>query len=218
MFRRRNFVLRILVGLLLTGCVVSVGFGDDATAVADQSSRLEALEAANEESTLNLNIVWTCIAAFMVFFMQAGFAMVETGFTRAKNAVNILMKNLMDFSVGSLAFFLVGFGLMFGDKGSGGLLGTSMFALGDTTGDSWNYTFLLFQTVFAATAATIVSGAMAERTKFTSYLVYSVFVTVLIYPIFGGWAWGSLLAENGTGWLEKFGPGFCDFAGSTVVH
>lgn len=178
----------------------------------------DTLAKVEEKLTLNLNIVWTCIAAFLVFFMQAGFAMVEAGFTRAKNAVNIIMKNLMDFSVGSIAFFVVGFALMFGDKtGNGGLFGTNMFALGGTVDDnSWNYTFLIFQTVFAATAATIVSGAMAERTKFVGYLVYSFFITLLIYPIFGGWAWGSLLDGSGSGWLE--GLGFCDFAGSTVVH
>ena len=176
------------------------------------------VEAAAEVLQTNINIVWTCIAAFLVFFMQAGFAMVETGFTRAKNAVNILMKNLMDFSVGSLAFFLIGFGLMFGE--TNGLFGTTLFGLsGVEPGTDWNWTFLIFQTVFAATAATIVSGAMAERTKFTGYLVYSVFITMLIYPIFGSWAWGGLL--DGGGWLENgpFGlPAFLDFAGSTVVH
>jgi Amt family ammonium transporter len=219
LFRRKHVALQVIVGLLLTGCVVSMGFGQDGeTAAIPPPAEQSALEAASETLTFNLNVVWTCVAAFLVFFMQAGFAMVEAGFTRAKNAVNILMKNLMDFSVGTLAFFLVGFGLMFGDKGGSGLFGQSLFALSDTTGDSWNYTFLLFQTVFAATAATIVSGAMAERTKFTGYLIYSVFVTLLIYPIFGGWAWGSLLMAEGTGWLENFGPGFCDFAGSTVVH
>jgi ammonium transporter, Amt family len=172
-----------------------------------------ALEAATEEIQANINIVWTCIAAFMVFFMQAGFAMVEAGFTRAKNAVNILMKNLMDFSVGTITFALVGFGLMFGK--SNGWFGTTLFGLGGMEpGSDWNWTFLIFQTVFAATAATIVSGAMAERTKFVSYLVYSFFITLFIYPIFGSWAWGGLL--DGGGWLEK--KGFLDFAGSTVVH
>jgi len=185
-------------------------------ALADAAGEA-ALTEAKDELTLNMNVVWTCLAAFLVFFMQAGFAMVEAGFTRAKNAVNIIMKNLMDFSVGSIAFFVVGFAIMFGDKtGNGGFLGTTMFGLGGTTGNSWNYTFLIFQTVFAATAATIVSGAMAERTKFVGYLVYSFFITLLIYPIFGGWAWGSLLEDSGSGWLE--GLGFCDFAGSTVVH
>lgn len=172
-----------------------------------------AVEAARKELQTNINIVWTCIAAFLVFFMQPGFAMVECGFTRAKNAVNILMKNLMDFSIGSVAFFLVGFGLMFGK--TNGLFGTTLFGLGGVEGVSnWNWTFLIFQTVFAATAATIVSGAMAERTKFMGYLVYSFFITLFIYPIFGSWAWGGLL--DGGGWLEKLG--FLDFAGSTVVH
>ena len=172
-----------------------------------------AIETAKQEIQTNINIVWTCIAAFLVFFMQAGFAMVETGFTRAKNAANILMKNLMDFSVGSITFFLVGFGLMFGE--TNGLFGTTLFGLSSVEpGGDWNWTFLIFQTVFAATAATIVSGAMAERTKFAGYLIYSFFITLFIYPIFGSWAWGGLL--DGGGWLENLG--FLDFAGSTVVH
>ncbi|MBT3584395.1 MAG: ammonium transporter [Halobacteriovoraceae bacterium] len=162
-----------------------------------------------------LNTVWTLLAACLVFFMQAGFAMVEVGLTRAKSSLNIIMKNLMDFSVGSITFFFVGFGLMFGK--SNGWIGTSDFMLSGVSGEDWSYTFLLFQTVFAATAATIVSGAMAERTKFVSYLVYSIFITCLIYPIFGAWAWGGLF--HGGGWLEKLSTGgFVDFAGSTVVH
>ncbi len=158
--------------------------------------------------------LWTLIAAFLVFFMQAGFAMVESGFTRAKNAVNIMMKNLMDFSIGSLGYWALGFGLMFGV--SNGLFGTTSFFLNDfaTDKDPWIFAFWMFQTVFAATAATIVSGAMAERTKFVSYLAYSVVISAIIYPVFGSWAWGSLY--KGSGWLE--GMGFIDFAGSTVVH
>ncbi|MCH7574431.1 MAG: ammonium transporter [Candidatus Marinimicrobia bacterium] len=168
-----------------------------------------------EDVQANLNVVWTILAAFLVFFMQAGFALLETGMTRAKNAVNILMKNVMDFSVGSVAYFLLGFGLMFGV--SNGFFGTTLFGLSGVTGNDWEFTFLLFQTVFAATAATIVSGAMAERTQFKSYLIYSVFVTAFIYPIFGAWAWGGLL--EGGGWLENLSTGpFTDFAGSTVVH
>jgi len=196
----------VLLALFVLAVPITAGAAEEATAAS-------AVEIAQNELQNNINIVWTCIAAFLVFFMQAGFAMVETGFTRAKNAVNILMKNLMDFSVGSIAFFLVGFGLMFGK--SNGLFGTTLFGLsGVETGEGWNWTFLIFQTVFAATAATIVSGAMAERTKFTGYLVYSFFISLLIYPIFGSWAWGGLL--DGGGWLEKLG--FLDFAGSTVVH
>jgi Amt family ammonium transporter len=182
--------------------------GDDApTALSNK----EAIGLVQDHA----NYLWTLIAAALVFFMQAGFAMVEAGFTRAKNAVNILMKNLMDFSMGSIVYWAIGFGLMFGASGTG-WFGTSGFFLSDFTpdGDPWVLAFWMFQVVFAATAATIVSGAMAERTKFTGYLLYSICVCGLIYPIFGSWAWGSLF--NGSGWLE--GLGFIDFAGSTVVH
>jgi Amt family ammonium transporter len=206
MFRFKNF--RIPVILLLIILSSAAAFADTDT---DQPKSIEQI---SEELQNNINIIWTCIAAFLVFFMQAGFAMVEAGFTRAKNAVNILMKNLMDFSIGTLAFFFVGFGLMFGL--SNGFFGTTNFMLSgtDVAGKDWNWTFLLFQTVFAGTAATIVSGAMAERTKFIGYLTYSLFICAIIYPVFGSWAWGSLL--DGGGWLEALG--FNDFAGSTVVH
>ena len=166
----------------------------------------------------NGNILWTLVAAILVMFMQAGFACVEAGFTRAKSAGNIMMKNFLDFSVGSICFFLFGFAIMFG-LDAGGLFGTSGYALGGVAeGDlSWTYTFWFFQSVFAATAATIVSGGMAERTKFSSYILVSIVVTGLIYPISGHWAWGSLwLGDDGAGWLEALG--FCDFAGSSVVH
>jgi Amt family ammonium transporter len=170
--------------------------------------------AAADAVQLNLNIVWTALAAFLVFFMQAGFAMVEAGFTRAKNACNIMMKNLMDFSVGSIMWFLIGFGLMFGG-GSSGFFGASHFAATDFAASDLNWTFWIFQCVFAGTAATIVSGAMAGRTKFTGYLCYSGVICAVIYPISGHWAWGSLFGV-GEGWLEKMS--FIDFAGSTVVH
>lgn len=165
-----------------------------------------------ESNAVALDTVWTLLAAFLVFFMQAGFAMVEAGFTRAKNAGNIIMKNLMDFAVGSLIYWIVGFAIMFGvDKA--GVIGTTGFALMDSfehLGLSIPLeAFLIFQTVFAATAATIVSGAMAERTKFISYLIYSVVISAIIYPIVGHWIWGG-------GWLAKLG--MIDFAGSTVVH
>ena len=202
----KNKAVYLMFLLMIVSCGSALG--------AEVSSEAaSAVDAVKEELQLNINIIWTCVAAFLVFFMQAGFAMVEAGFTRAKNAVNILMKNLMDFSIGSIAFFLIGFGLMFGK--TNGLFGTTLFGLsGVEPGGDWNWTFLIFQTVFAATAATIVSGAMAERTKFIGYLVYSFFITLFIYPIFGSWAWGGLL--DGGGWLEKLG--FLDFAGSTVVH
>jgi Amt family ammonium transporter len=163
----------------------------------------------------HLDYVWTLVAAALVFFMQAGFAMVESGFTRAKSAVNIMMKNLMDFSMGSLFYWALGFGLMFGTTATG-WFGTDGFFLADfkVGGDPWVLAFWMFQVVFAATAATIVSGAVAERIKFTGYLVYSMAICAFIYPVFGSWAWGSLF--HGNGWLE--GLGFIDFAGSTVVH
>jgi len=163
----------------------------------------------------NMNVLWTLIAAILVFLMQAGFALVELGLTRSKNAINIIMKNLMDFAIGSLSFFVLGFGLMFGT--TNGFFGTNEFLLSASSGNSWDYTFIIFQTVFAGTAATIVSGAMAERTRFGSYLIISFFITTFIYPIAGSWSWGSL--HHGNGFLENLGTGaFIDFAGSTVVH
>ncbi len=210
--------MRRITKVLLTASVIFM-------AVMNLSAE-EAAELVKKsdlaEITTNLNIVWTLVAAILVFWMQAGFAMVEVGFTRAKNAINIIMKNLMDFSVGSLAFFMVGFGLMFGATKSGFIGGDLFFMngiIGTGGGTEWGYTFMIFQTVFAATAATIVSGAMAERTKFTGYLAYSLIICLVIYPIFGKWAWGSLFTDAGAGWLEGLSTGgFVDFAGSTVVH
>jgi len=156
-----------------------------------------------------LDTLWILIASFLVFFMQPGFAMVETGFTRAKNAVNILMKNLVDVCIGCIVFFLVGYGFMFG-RDAGGFIGTDNFIINILNqSDTSNFAFWIFQAVFAATAATIVSGAVAERIKFKNYLIYSVFITALIYPVVGHWIWGG-------GWLSNMG--MIDFAGSTVVH
>lgn len=159
-----------------------------------------------------IDSVWVLVGSILVFWMQAGFAMVETGFTRAKNAGNIIMKNLMDFALGSIVFWIVGFGLMFG-KDIGGFTGLPGFlaqGAGLAYPDGLNkYVFLFFETVFCATAATIVSGAMAERTKFISYCIYSVVISAVIYPIAGHWIWGG-------GWLSQLG--FHDFAGSTAVH
>jgi Amt family ammonium transporter len=161
----------------------------------------------------SVDTIWVLLGAVLVFFMQAGFAMVETGFTRAKNAGNIIMKNLMDFSLGTAAFWIIGFGLMFGATASGASLpfiGVPDFLVQGDYGASYpTFAFLIFQTVFCATAATIVSGAMAERTKFISYCFYSVIISALIYPISGHWIWGG-------GWLASLG--FHDFAGSTAVH
>jgi len=153
--------------------------------------------------------IWVLITAALVFFMQAGFAMVETGLTRAKNAGNIIMKNLLDFGIGTIAYWVLGFGLMFGAS-LGGFIGTAdFFTLGDYSSTIPTYALLIFQTVFAATAATIVSGAMAERTKFVTYCIYSLIISAIIYPVSGHWIWGG-------GWLSQLG--FHDFAGSTAVH
>jgi ammonium transporter, Amt family len=197
--------------LLLLAALISVPVAMASDEIPTPMTNKEAIDLVQTHA----NYLWTLVAAALVFFMQAGFAMVEAGFTRAKNSINIMMKNLMDFSIGSIAFWAIGFGLMFGAT-STGWFGTSGFFLSDFTpgGDPWVLAFWMFQVVFAATAATIVSGAMAERTKFTGYIIYSCVVSALIYPVFGSWAWGSLL--NGSGWLEGFG--FIDFAGSTVVH
>lgn len=152
-----------------------------------------------------LDIMWILIAGILVFFMQAGFTLVESGFTRSKNTINIIMKNLMDFCIGSLGFWLIGYTLMYG-KDISTLIGSPSLFFNDAK-EMHN---LFFQTVFCATAATIVSGAIAERTKFSTYLIFSLLMTVVIYPISGHWVW------QGEGWLTKLG--FIDFAGSTVVH
>jgi Amt family ammonium transporter len=158
---------------------------------------------------ISLDTLWVLIATALVMLMQAGFAMVEIGMTRSKNAVNILMKNFVDFISGSILFWCFGYTLMFGDD-MNGFLGTGDFFLNDNSVDGITAkSSLMFQTVFAATAATIVSGAIAERTKFLTYVIVSVIITALIYPISGHWIWGD-------GWLSEMG--FHDFAGSTVVH
>ena len=159
------------------------------------------------------DVTWTLVAAFLVFFMQAGFAMVETGFTRAKNAGNIIMKNLMDFCLGTPIFWILGFGLMFGAGsfigGYHGIASEANYGNGMLPDGVPFFAFFIFQTVFCATAATIVSGAMAERTKFAAYLVYSAVISAIVYPIEAHWIWGG-------GWLSEMG--FHDFAGSTAVH
>ena len=160
----------------------------------------------------SVNTIWVLFGTALVFFMQAGFSLCEAGFTRAKNTGNILMKNLMDFCIGTPAFWLVGFGLMFG-KGSGIIGSFDPLIRGEYSQALPSgvplWAFAIFQTVFCATSATIVSGAMAERTKFSAYCIYSAAISLLIYPVYGHWIWGG-------GWLSQMG--FHDFAGSTAVH
>ena len=161
--------------------------------------------------TENVFGVWFLIGAALVFFMQCGFAMVESGFTRAKNAGNIIMKNLMDFCIGAVMFILLGYSLMFGEDYIAGLFGLpNLGLLTNYAGSSGDWSNFVFNLVFCATAATIVSGAMAERTKFSSYCIYSAVISAVVYPIEAGWIW------NSNGWLAKMG--FHDYAGSTAIH
>ena len=162
-----------------------------------------------EELAISLDTVWMLLAAMLVFFMQPGFALCEAGFTRSKNTANILMKNFVDFMFGSLLFWFVGFGFMFGSDGAGFIGAPNWGSLSFYKSELPVEGFLIFETVFCATSATIVSGAMAERTKFSMYLVYSAFISLFIYPIEGHWTWGG-------GWLSELG--FHDFAGSAIVH
>lgn len=185
---------RLAAGVLLALAAAPAGAEDYATKAAADTT-------------------WLMTAAAMVFLMQAGFAFLESGMSRSKNAVNVVMKNIMDCCVGSLLFWLVGYGLMFGLNETG-LYGTTHFMPSGEAMTAWDYSYLLFQMMFAATAATIASGAMAERTRFGGYLVGAAIITAFIYPVFGSWAWSG--AHGGKGWLQELG--FVDFAGSTVVH
>ena len=189
------------------------------TSVSEEVSNADKIA----ELSTGLNTVWMLLAAMLVFFMQPGFALVEAGFTRSKNTANILMKNLVDFMVGSILFWFIGFGLMFG---VGNVFGTPhLFDLDAMDNIIQNGLpiegFLIFQTVFCATSATIVSGAMAERTKFSMYLAYTIAISVLIYPVSGHWTWGGGWLSNAdpdSFMMSVFGYTFHDFAGSTVVH
>ncbi|WP_035258767.1 ammonium transporter [Desulfatirhabdium butyrativorans] len=204
----------LLVSLLITPALPA--FADE-TASAVQSAEAttpDPLGVATmaKDPTIALTFVWVLVCGFLVMFMQAGFAMVEAGFCRAKNATNLMAKNLMDFVIGSLVFFLIGYTIL---KGSdvGGIFGTGPIMLLGSQYDVNKYLDFFWQLVFCATAATIVSGAVAERLKFSSYLIYSLLVSLFVYPLYGHWVWGG-------GWLSKlpFGMGHLDFAGSGVVH
>lgn len=193
------------------------------TAMAQDTAEAAGSTDTVAELATGVNTVWMLLAAMLVFFMQPGFALVEAGFTRTKNTANILMKNLVDFMVGSLLFWFIGFGFMFG---VGGFVGAPHFIDLDMMNSIIDNGlpiegFLIFQTVFCATSATIVSGAMAERTKFSMYLVYTIAISVLIYPISGHWTWGGgwlMNGDEGSFMMNTFGYAFHDFAGSTVVH
>ena len=175
----------------------------------EEGEAAESVASLLERVSFGVDTAWVLLAAFLVFFMQAGFGMVEAGFIRAKNACNILTKNFVDYCTASLMFFLVGYALMFGSGNS--LLGWTGFGLSGAENPSGVsiWAFWLFQAAFCGAAATIVAGAMAERMKFSAYLMYTVVISGLVYPIIGHWIWGG-------GWLATMG--FADFAGSTVVH
>ena len=180
-------------------------------AILSSTPLVAAAETNILEVSSALNTSWVGITGVLVFLMQAGFALIESGMSRAKNSVNVIMKNYMDVCVCSVIFWALGYGLMFGANSSG-WLGESHFF--PSTLESWDWTFLFFQMMFAATTTTIASGAMAERVHFHAYLIGACIIAGVIYPIFGSWAWGS--AHSGDGWLKALG--FIDFAGSTVVH
>lgn len=169
------------------------------------STTAYAADPTVESVSASVDMMWVMFGAVLVFLMHAGFAMVETGFTRSKNALNILMKNMLTVAISSVLYFVIGFALMFGDS-SGGFIGTSGFFL---NGQSDQMSFFVFQIVFAATCATIISGAVAERMKLSSYMLLTIVMVAVIYPVVGHWIWGG-------GWLSELG--FVDFAGSTVVH
>ena len=166
------------------------------------------IEMVSEALQTNMNFLWVAICAALVFFMQAGFAMLESGMVRSKNAINVIMKNYTDMCFGALIFWAVGYGIMFGTTTDAwGLFGTDKFMM---EGEPWDYMVLMYQMMFAATAATIVSGALAERIRFGAYVLVAILITAFVYPVFGCWVW------NEGGWLNQMG--FIDFAGSSVVH
>lgn len=177
----------------------------------EENITLDSIAGSVMDLAMSIDTLWVLIASALVFFMQAGFALVEAGFTRQKNTVNIMTKNIIDFSLGSLLFWFIGFGLMFGSDFAGFIGKPDLFFTKGWEGGVPALAFLIFQTVFAATAATIVSGAMAERTEFKAYFFYSIAITAFIYPVSGHWVWGG-------GWLSQMEVPFHDFAGSTVVH
>lgn len=222
--RKRGFTILFLFVLTYWLASVAIGavFAQDATPTPADASVEAAAEATADEAMMeeetpvidNLDTVWILVAAFLVFFMQAGFALVEAGFVRAKTVVNIFMKNFFDLSIGAIAYWAIGFGLMFGAGNA--FFGTEWFFLADLPEvypglTIPSYAFFFFQFAFAATAATIASGAMAGRTEFKGYLLYSLLVTMIVYPVVGHWIWGG-------GWLATLETPFVDFAGSTVVH
>jgi len=192
--------------------LITSGATAHAETLADLRAEMEAALAAQQAS---MDHMWTMTAAALVFLMQAGFLLLEAGMVRSKNSINVAQKNIADFVIATVGFYVIGFGVMFGPSVfGGGWLGWGGLTFGQL--DDWTYTFFVFQVVFCGTAATIVSGAVAERMSFSAYLAVTCFISILIYPVFGHWAWGNLLDGDNPAILADMG--FIDFAGSTVVH
>ena len=218
---RRN-TWRAVAGLLALTVTISLAAGDALAQPVDEVrtplERIQQLEGTDQQINTGIDTLWVTIAAMLVFFMQAGFGMVEAGFVRAKNTCNLLMKNFVDYCSASIMFFLIGFGLMFGSD-AGGLVGIDGWGLAGVPEiipgtNVHKYAYWFFQAAFCGAAATIVAGGMAGRMKFPAYLMYTVVISGVVYPIVGHWIWGG-------GWLSgegMAGEGFFDFAGSTVVH
>ena len=213
------------IGLISTLCIIALyalgTFNASAAEAVVPTSRAAATGTVLDLAK-SIDTVWVIVAAALVFWMQAGFALVEAGFTRTKNTTNIIMKNFVDYLLGSVLFWFIGFGFMFGH---GAFIGTPVWTLDEMEKLVNNglpiETFLMFEIVFCATSATIVSGAMAERTKFSMYVCYTVFISGIIYPVEGHWTWGGgwLMSTDPASWIQTtFGTCFHDFAGSTVVH
>jgi Amt family ammonium transporter len=200
-----GFFTGVILIALITGLPAGSAFADGGEAPATVQSLSDAVTSIN----IGMDTLWVTIAAMLVFFMQAGFGMVEAGFIRAKNTCNILTKNFLDYSLASLMFFLVGYAIMFGEGKFIGWEGFCLNGCAEDVGTVKIWAFWFFQAAFCGAAATIVAGGMAERMKFPAYLIYTVVISAMVYPIVGHWIWGG-------GWLADMG--FKDFAGSTVVH
>ncbi|MFN3467909.1 MAG: ammonium transporter, partial [Candidatus Brocadiales bacterium] len=202
-------LVSVVAPLLSLGSIYAM---DDATLMAMAPPPAQRGEFPMER---NPDVVWLVVAACMVFFMQVGFTALESGLVQAKNAINISIKNIIVFIVASVVYFLSGFALMFGNS-QAGLVGASHFFFMDVDKVPLGFAFAFFQVVFAGTAATILTGAMAERTRMFVHIWYTVMMMCIIYPIFGHWVWGHMWIQDQSGWLGRMG--FVDFAGSTVVH
>lgn len=200
----------ITIAVLLPTAVLIPG-----VALGDTASEIAALQQAVADQQTNANHIWTMLAAALVLLMQFGFLLLEAGFVRAKNSVNVAQKNFVDLFIAVICFYVIGFGLMFGSS-INGWLGNPLHFMFFNQLEAWDYTFFVFQAAFVGTAATIVSGAVAERMRFGGYIFATLAISLVIYPVFGHWAWGNLLDTSNTAWLAN--AGFIDFAGSTVVH